>query len=160
LEAAILLLDFTTESLNFIVQVDSMLIGLRHVSEISDRRGLVAALNSSNREGGGTDAFDTIKFGGTFPRHIDHRGSFVIVHVAAAKMFPQIFLARESIASTAVAVSVWTHQGLLGIGIFLVNFALVAKETARVSETLDLITVWFITLVGTIMFIHMFAWEC
>ena len=47
------------------------------------------------------------------------------MHVAAAKMFAQIFLARESITSAAVAISVWAHQGLLGVGVFLVNFALV-----------------------------------
>lgn len=156
-KTTILLLDFAAESLNFVVQIDSVLISLRHVSEISDGRRVVATLHSSNRERGGTDALNTIKFGGAVPRHINHGGSFVIVHVATAKMFAQIFLARKSVASAAVAIRVWAHQGLLSVGIFLVHFALVTKETTRVGETLDLVAVWFITLVGTIMFIHMFA---
>ena len=150
-------MDFAAESLNFVVQIYSVLIGLRHISEISNGRRVVTALHSSDGERGGTDTFDTIKFGGAVPRHINHGGSFIIVHVATTKMFTQIFLARKSVASAAVAISVWAHQGLLSVGVFLVNFALVTEETTRVGETLDLVTVWFITLVGTIMFIHVFA---
>lgn len=156
-KTTILLLDFAAESLNFVVQIDSMLVSLRHISEISDGGRVVATLHSSDRERGGTDALDTIKFGRAVPRHINHWGSFVIMHVATAKMFAQIFLARESVASAAVAISVRAHQGFLSVGVLLVNLALVTKETTRVGETLDLVAVWFITLVGTIMFIHMFA---
>jgi hypothetical protein len=158
LEAAILLLDFAAESLNFVVQIDSVLIGLRQVLEISNRRRIVATLHSSDRERRGADTLDTFKVGGAVPGgHINHWGGFIIVHVATAKMFSQVLLARESVASAAVAIAVRAHQGLLGVGVFLVNFALVAQETTRVGETLDLVTVWFITLVGTIMFIHVLA---
>jgi hypothetical protein len=47
------------------------------------------------------------------------------VHVAAAKMLAQVLLACESISSAAVAIIVWAHQSLLGIGVFLVHLALV-----------------------------------
>jgi uncharacterized membrane protein YphA (DoxX/SURF4 family) len=79
------------------------------------------------------------------------------VHVSAAKMFLQVLLTRETIPCTAVAVGVWTHQWLFGIDVLFVNFALVSQKPTRVCESLNLVTPWFQTLVGTVMFIHVFA---
>jgi hypothetical protein len=153
LEATILLLNLTAQSLNFMVQVDSVLIGL---GKFIVRR-FMAALHTSRRQGWGTDAFNTFKFG-AIPRQVNHhRSTFFTVHVAAAKMFPEVFLARETMAGAAVAIGIRTHECLLGIGVFLVNFALVAQETTGVGETLDLIAVRLIALVRAIMFVHMFA---
>jgi hypothetical protein len=154
LKATILLLNLTTQSFNFVVQVDSVLISL---GKFSIGR-VVAALHASRRQGGGTDAFNAFKFR-AIPRWQinNHRRTFFIVHVATAKMFSEVFLARETMAGAAVAVGVRAHKCLLGIGVFLVDFALVAQETARVGETLNLVAVRLIALVGAIMFIHVFA---
>jgi hypothetical protein len=157
LEATILLFDLATESLNFMVQVDTVLVRARQTWEVSDGWRGVTALHSSRRKGGGTDALDTVEFGGAIPTHINHGRSFIIMHVAATEMFPQVLLARETVAGAAVAVGVWAHQGLLGVCVFLVDFALVAQETTGVGETLDLVAVGFKTFVRTIMFVHVFA---
>lgn len=72
-------------------------------------------------------------------------------------MFLQILLTREPVPSAAVAVDIGAHQGLLHGGVFLVNFALVAKETTRICESLNFIASGFKALVGTIMFVHVFT---
>jgi hypothetical protein len=46
------------------------------------------------------------------------------VHVATAQVLSKIFLARESVAGAAVAIGIWTHQGL-GV-VLLVDLTLVA----------------------------------
>jgi hypothetical protein len=47
------------------------------------------------------------------------------VHVATAQVLSKIFLARESVAGAAVAIGIWTYQGLLGVVLF-VDLTLVA----------------------------------
>lgn len=79
------------------------------------------------------------------------------MHVSAAKMFLQVLLASETIPCTAVAVGVWTHQWLFGIDVLFVNLALMSQKPTRVCEPLNLVTPWFQTLVGAVMFIHVFA---
>lgn len=69
----------------------------------------------------------------------------------------QVLLARKSMARAAVAVGVWAHQGLLGIDVLLVYFALVSKQPTGVCESLDLVAARFHALVRSIMFIHVFA---
>jgi len=156
LESTVLFLDLTAQSLNFIVQIGSILIGLGKISEVSVGR-FVAPLHTSDGQGGGTNAFNTLKFR-AIPRHVNNNSrTFIAMHVATAKMLSEVLLARETIAGAAVAIGVRAHECLLGIGVFLVDFALVAQETARVGETLDLVAVRFIAFVGAIMFIHVFA---
>lgn len=72
-------------------------------------------------------------------------------------MFSKVLLARESISCAAVTVGVRAHERFLGVSIFLVYFALVAKETPRVGESLDFVTTRFVAFIGTVMFVHMFA---
>lgn len=72
-------------------------------------------------------------------------------------MFTEVLLARESIAGAAVAIGVGAHEWFLGIGILLVDFALMTEKAARVSESLNLVAVRLVALVRAIMFIHMFA---
>lgn len=72
-------------------------------------------------------------------------------------MFLQVLLASETIPCTAVAVGVWTHQWLFGIDVLFVNLALMSQKPTRVCEPLNLVTPWFQTLVGAVMFIHVFV---
>jgi hypothetical protein len=125
LQAAILLFDLTAQALHFMVELGAVLVRLGKITVVR----IVSALDTSHRERRGTDTLDTLdalQLSCAVPRHVhDKRGVFVTVHVAAAKMLAQVLLACESIASTAVAIVVWAHQGLLGIGVFLVHLALV-----------------------------------
>lgn len=79
------------------------------------------------------------------------------MHVASTKVLLQVLLARKSMACAAVAVGVWAHQGLLGIDVLLVYFALVSQQAAGVCKSLNLIATRFHALVRSIMFIHVFA---
>lgn len=151
-QTAILLLDFAAQSLDLIVDIGTILVGL---GKIPVGR-IISALDTSGGKRVGTEI---LQFVGALPRHVDHdlRTTVVGVHVATSQMFSKVLLARESIARASVAVGVGAHQWLLGVGILLVHLALVAQETTGVGEALNLVTARFVALVGTIMFIHMFA---
>ena len=116
----------------------------------------MSALNAGSRKGVGANTFELVR---PLPGHIDHncRNAFIGMHMSTAQMLAQIFLTREPIASAAIAVCVWTHQRLLGIGVFLVNFALVAEKATGVGEALHLITTWLVAFIRAIMLIHVFT---
>jgi hypothetical protein len=136
-----------------VAQIGSILVGFGKGLV----RGIVATLHASRRQGGGTDGLNTLKFG-AIPRHIDNnRRTFIAMHMTTAKMLSEVLLAREPITGAAVAIAVRAHKCLLGISVLLVDFTLVAQETARVGEALDFVAVGFIALVGAVMFIHVFT---
>jgi hypothetical protein len=155
LQAAILLLNLATQSLDFVVEVIAILIG---ILEVPVGRILVSALETtSGREGVGANA---LQLAGAFPWQINKDGScraLISVHVTTAQVLSKILLAREPVAGAAVAVGIRTHQRLLRVIVLLMNFALVAQETTRVGEALNLITTRFVAFVWTIVFIHMFT---
>jgi hypothetical protein len=80
LQTAILLLNLTAQSLNFVVKVVAVLIG---IWELAVGR-IVSALKTGGREGVGAN---TLQFVGAFPWHINKdrtRWALISVHVATA----------------------------------------------------------------------------
>jgi hypothetical protein len=153
LQAAILLLDLATQSLDFVVEIITILIG---IGEVAVGR-IVSALKAGGWEGVGANALQLV---GTFPWHVNEDGggrALISVHVATAQVLSKVFLACKPVAGTAVAIGVGAHQGLLGVVVLLVHFALVAQETARVGEALNLIATGFVAFVRAIVFVHVFA---
>lgn len=152
LQATVLLLDLAAQSLDLVVKLRAGLVGL---GKIAIGR-VMLALDPGGGEGVGTKALQLI---GALPGHVDHDlGSTVIsVHVATSQMFAKVLLACEPVAGASVAIGIGAHQRLLCVGVLLVNFALVTQKTARVGKALNLITAGLEALVGTVVFIHMFA---
>ena len=153
LQSTVLLLGLTSKSLEFVTHIDAiLLIDLEVKSGVFD----VVALPLSSRKSRKRRSSHAIHLGRRNDRKVRGR-AILCMHMAATKMFLQILLTREPVASTAVAVDIGAHQRLLDGRVFLVDFALVAEETTRVRESLNFITSGLEALVGTIMLVHVFT---
>ena len=75
----------------------------------------------------------------------------------AAEVFVEVLFAREARAGAAFAVAVGTHARRLGATVLLVNFALVAEQTAGVGEALDLLAAGLFTDVRAQVLVHVFS---
>lgn len=70
----------------------------------------------------------------------------------------QVFQASKRLGIASVAVrNVAVQQITAGGMVLLVNFSLVTKQSARVSEALRLVTARFETFVWSIMLVHVLA---
>jgi hypothetical protein len=72
-------------------------------------------------------------------------------------MLSQVLLPREAGAWAAFAVVEGTEERLLGTAVHLVNFTFVAKKAAAVSEALKFLATLDVTLIRSVMFVHVFA---
>jgi hypothetical protein len=77
--------------------------------------------------------------------------------VYATDVLSKILFPCESGARATFAVGEGTEEGFLGATMHLVDFALVAKESATVSEALRFLAALDVTLVRTIMLVHVFT---
>ena len=71
-------------------------------------------------------------------------------------MFFQVFVPREPLSRTSVAIWEWTHQ-FLTPGVHLVDFTLMTEQAARIREALHFVAVWIEAFIWTVMFVHVFA---
>jgi hypothetical protein len=153
LQAAILLLNLPAQPLDFVVEIIACLIDFRKVTI----GRIVSALLTGGGERVGANALQLV---GSLPWHVNKdRGCWALisVHMTTAQVLPKVLLASKPVAGAAVAIGIWAHQGLLCVIVLLVHFALVAQETARVGEALDLVAARFVTFVRAVMFVHVFA---
>jgi hypothetical protein len=77
--------------------------------------------------------------------------------VYATDVLSKILFPGEAGAGAAFAVAERTEERFLGAAVHLVDFALVAKESATVGEALKLLAAFDVALVGTIMLVHVFT---
>lgn len=97
-----------------------------------------------------------------------HRGNALVVigayvssscavGVNTSEMFVQVLQSRETFAVVALAVRVWTVQGVLRAAVFAVDFTLVSQKTPRVRKPWQLLASLNSAFVRAIVFVHVLA---
>jgi hypothetical protein len=71
-------------------------------------------------------------------------------------MLVQVLLPREALSGVALAVLMGAVQLLAWTAVLIVDFTLVAQQSAAVCETWELLAAFGQTLVRPVMLVHMF----
>lgn len=75
----------------------------------------------------------------------------------ATDVLSKILLPCEAGARATLAICERAEEALLGSTVHLVYFALVTQKSTAVGEALELLASFDETLVGSVMFVHMFT---